>query len=472
MKFCTECGKSLSEDSPFCTECGSLQAQGQKHQAEQGVKPVEAQKVPKKPLSRKKKIGFIATGIIVACFICAHFIITSMIDPMNKVQAMDRAMSEGNTDAFLKEIHIDQTALINKEGYFQYVKENGWEDLRYQLVGIADSEDKFDTTVRDANGNQVFVVKKKAFIPGLYYTYVIDAIPSDLIVSSNLPNTTLTIDKQSAEVKEAEEEISFGRAYPGEFEITGTASNAFGEFIHEENIKVMSQGDDVIYLPIELEGSYHTFYTNIPESTLFINGKSTKKTLSEFDTLGPFPIDQDVKLHAEWKDEKGKTYKTESVNQDGDTWDALDFDFDVDDSVVASTTTKSNDEDSIDESEAVQSHVLDFRVAYEEALNSRDYSIVAPFLLKQSAADKELKKYIGDLQDKGYSYEFTDNTVTNIEDLGDNTFTVSTNEVFIFTNHLNEQTHYDREKTYTIIKHVDGFKIKKISIKDTDRNDI
>ena len=116
--------------------------------------------------------------------------------------------------------------------------------------------------------------------------------------------------------------------------------------------------------------------------------------------------------------------------------------------------------------------MLDFRLAYEEALNSRDYSIVAPFLLKQSPADKELKKYIGDLQDKGYSYEFTDNTITDIEDMGDNTFTVSTNEIFIFTNHLNEQTHYDREKTYTVIKNEDGFKITKISIKDTDRNDL
>ncbi|WP_226654802.1 TcaA NTF2-like domain-containing protein [Guptibacillus hwajinpoensis] len=469
MNFCTECGKALSENSSFCTECGSPQTQGKKQQIE---KSVEVQQVPKKPLSRKQKFSFIASGVVVACLISAHFIITSMIDPMNQVQAMDRAMSEGKTEAFLKEIHIDQTALINKEDYFQYIKENGWEDLRYQLVGIADSEDKFDTSVRDANGNQVFVVKKNAFVPGLYYTYEIDAIPSDLIVSSNLPNTTLTIDKQSAEVKEAEEEMSFGKAYPGQFEITGTASNVFGDFTYKEKINVLSQGDEAIYLPVELEGSYHTFYTNIPESTLFINGKSTKKKLSDFDTLGPFPVDQEVKLHAEWKDEKGKTYKTESVNQDGDTWGALDFDFDVDDTIAASTTTQTNDEDSIDESEAAQSHVLDFRVAYEEALNSRDYSIVAPFLLKQSAADKELKKYIGDLQDKGYSYEFTDNTVTDIEDLGDNTFTVSTNEVFIFTNHLNEQTHYDREKTYTVIKNEEGFKIKKISIKDTDRNDM
>lgn len=470
MNFCTECGKALSENSSFCTECGSPQMQGQKNQAVK-AKAVEVQTLPKKPLSRKKKIGFIATGIIVACFISAHFIIISMTDPMNKVQAMDRAMSEGKTEAFLKEVQIDQTALINKEDYFQYIKENGWEDLRYQLVDIADSKDKFDASVRDANGNQVFVVKKNAFVPGLYYTYEIDAVPNDLIVSSNLPNTTLTIDKQSAEVKEAEEEMSFGKAYPGQFEITGTASNVFGEFTYKEKINVLSQGDEAIYLPVELEGSYHTFYTNIPESTLFINGKSTKKKLSEFDTLGPFPVDQEVKLHAEWKDENGKTHKTDSINQDGDTWGALDFDFDVNDA-VASSTTKSNEEDSFDESEAAQNHVLDFRMAYEEALNSRDYSIVAPFLLKQSAADKELKKYIGDLQDKGYSYEFTENTVTDIEDLGDHTFTVSTNEVFIFTNHLNEQTHYDREKTYTIIKKEDGFKIKKISIKDTDRNDI
>ena len=468
MNFCTECGKSLSENSSFCTECGSPQTQGKKQQTE---KSVEAQKVPKKPLSRKQKIGFIASGIIVACLISAHFIITSMIDPMNQVQAMDRAMSEGKTEAFLKEIHIDQTALINRNDYFQYIKENGWEDLRYQLVDIAGSEEKFDTSVRDANGNQVFVVKKNAFVPGLYYTYEIDAIPSDLIVSSNIPNTTLTIDKQSSKVKEADEEISFGKAYPGRFEITGTASNAFGEFTHKETINVKSQGDEAIYLPIELEGSYHTFYTNIPESTLFINGKSTKKTLSEFDTLGPFPVDQDVKLHAEWKDDEGKTHKTDSINQDGDTWGTLDFKFNVDDAVMASTTEKF-DEDSFDESEAAQNHVLDFRLAYEEALNTRDYSIIAPFLLKQSAADKELKKYIGDLQDKGYSYEFTDNTVTDIKDMGDNTFTVSTNEIFIFTNHLNEQTHYDREKTYTVIKNEDGFKIKKISIKDTDRNDI
>ena len=468
MSFCTECGKKLSENSPFCTECGS--PQGQKKQSEGSV---EVTKVPKKPLSRKKKTGLIISVALVVCLISAHFIITSIIDPMNQVQAMDRAISEGETEAFFNEIHLDQSALIHKEDYFQYIKENGWEDLRYQLAAMAESDEAFDTTVRDGNGNKVFVVKKNALVPGLYYTYDIDAIPSRIIVSSNIEKATITIDKQSIVAKKADEEITFGKIYPGQFDIVGEASNSFGKFTQEEKVDVKTQSDETISFPIEFNGAFHSFYTNIPESTLFINGKSTKKTLSEFDQLGPIPADQDVKLHAEWKDPEGKTHKTESITQADDIWGNLNFEFEVEeDAVVASTTDKPEDEKVMEDSESVEAHVLNFRLAYEEALNSKDYSIIAPFLLKQSSADKELKKYIGDLEDKGYSYEFTENKITDTEDMGENRFTVSTNEIFIFTNHLNEQIHYDREKTYTVIKNEDGFKITEINIKDTDRNDL
>ena len=469
MSFCTECGKKLSENSPFCTECGSPQ-----EEKKQSEKPVEAKKIQKKPLSRKKKMSLIISGVLVVCLIGAHFIITSIIDPVNQVQAMDRAISEGKTEDFYNEIHLDQSALIHKEDYFQYIKENGWEDLRYQLAAMAESDEAFDTTVRDGNGNKVFVVKKNALIPGLYYTYDIEAIPSKLIVSSNIQKATIAIDKQSIAAKNADEEMTFGKIYPGQYNIVGKASNSFGEFTAEETADVKAQGDEAISFPIEFSGSSHPFYTNIPESTLFINGKSTKKTLSEYDQIGPIPDEQDVKLHAEWKDDEGKTYKTESINQDGDVWGTLDFEFEVEDEPIAASTTEepAGDSEEMEDSESAENHVLSFRLAYEEALNSKDYSLIVPFLLKESPADKELKKYIGDLEDKGYSYEFTENTITGTENTGENTFIVSTNEIFIFTNHLNEQTHYDREKTYTVIDTEDGYKITEINIKDTDRNDL
>ncbi|MCA0987026.1 TcaA NTF2-like domain-containing protein [Guptibacillus algicola] len=469
MNFCIECGKALNEKNTFCIECGSPQGKKKDHTQQS----VEVKEVPRKPLSHKKKISLLASGITVACLIIAHFVITSITDPMNKVKEMDRAISEGETEAFFEEVNLDQSALINKDHYLQYIKESGWEDIRVQLVAMEDADYAFDTTIRDNYGNQVFIVKKKAFVPGFYYTYDFDAIPSDVVVSSNVEQTTITIGKKTSNAKEVGEEISFGKAYPGKFDVIGTASNSFGEFTYEDTVDLKTQGNEPISIPVEFTGFMLSYNTNVPESTLFINGKSTKKTLSEFDALGPFPDDKDVVMHAEWKDSEGKVHKTDEMSQFDDNWGALEFEFAVnDDAVVASTLEEPDKADAVENSETAEDHVLNFRQAYEEALNSRDYSIISPFLLNNSTADKELKKYIGDLQDKGYSYEFTDNTVTDTENLGENMFSVSTNEVFVFTNHLNEQIHYDREKTYYLSKEEDGFKITKIDIKDTDRNDL
>ncbi|WP_377887527.1 zinc-ribbon domain-containing protein [Alkalihalobacillus sp. R86527] len=467
MSFCTECGQPLKENNAFCTECGSPQGESK----EQNPEAVEVKK-ERQPLSRKKKISLLASGITIACLIIAHFVITSMTDPMNKVKAMDRAISEEETEAFFDEVNLDQSALINKDHYLQYIKESGWEEIRLQLIAMEEADYAFDTTIRDSNGNQVFIVKKKALIPGVYYTYAFDAIPNEVLVSSNVEEATITIGKQSSDAKEVGEEMSFGKAYPGEFDVSGTASNPFGKFTYEDTVELMTHGNEPISIPIEFSGFMLSYDTNVPESTLFIDGKSTKKTLSEFDALGPFPDDKNVVMHAEWKDSDGEVHKTDDINQYEDNWGTLEFEFAIDEDAVVASTLEKVGEDTVENSDSAEDHVLNFRQAYENALNSRDYSIISPFLLSKSPADKELKKYIGDLQDKGYSYEFTDNTVTATEDLGEGMYSVSTNEIFVFTNHLNEQIHYDREKTYYLSKEEDGLKITKIVIKDTDRNDL
>jgi membrane-associated protein TcaA len=145
---------------------------------------------------------------------------------------------------------------------------------------------------------------------------------------------------------------------------------------------------------------------------------------------------------------------------------------------VASSTSDSDEEDDaitdeLTEEEVIseaQQFVLDFRAAYEKALNQRDFSLIDPFLLTDSVAYKELVEFVGELKNESYTYDFTHNETTDgmVHDYGD--ILIDTYEVFDFTNRQGKLTHYEREKTYYLELDDDGdFKIYSILIRDTIR---
>ncbi|MFC7320012.1 TcaA NTF2-like domain-containing protein [Halobacillus campisalis] len=496
MKYCTHCGEPLSEDLTFCTACGTKQ-EGDQVPSPQSERK---QRVPKKPMSRKRKFTLLSVFLAVGLLIGAHFMITNWIDPLKTVQAMDRAMTEQDADGFFEQMELKDDAVIHKEEYLEYIEGSDWESIRYQLSQEFEdnSNEPFDFAVRDYDGNKIFNIKKNTIVPGLYHSYTIEGIPNQVTAATNMENTTFTFEDQTVELKEEEKYVDVALAYPGQYEVNGAAENAFGEFEYTDTIDVYPNNANESEVNVTFASDTVTVDTNQEDAVLFINGESTEKTLGEYEELGPFP-DEEVMLHAEWKDEDGEVHKSEEMNQDTLYWGALSFHFEEEnedfyasdseqeeESVEASAEEEkeeeveeeseeaSEEEESLDEDLTVgaEDHVLDFRVMYEDALNYRDYSIVSFYLESGSDADEELEEYVGDLEDKGFDYDFTLNEILSSEMEDEETVTVTTNEQFIFTNHEGDQTHYDRVKEYTVINSEDGFKITKIDIDDTERNEM
>ncbi|QHE63314.1 hypothetical protein FHE72_21730 [Rossellomorea vietnamensis] len=454
MSYCTECGKALKNNPAFCESCGARR---------ELTKEESIKRVPKTPMSKKKKVSLFIAGILVVGLISTHTILSSIYDPMKNIQSMDSAMTGNSEEGFLEYITFDKDSLLNKKQYFSYIKTLDWEGMREQLVSITESDLKFDAFVKDQRGHDVFKVERQSIL-GLYETYDIEAVPNQVFITTNMEPATFKIGDKTVSVKESTEPVEVGKAYPGTYKVKADAANLYGEFSIEDDIEVKPTKSGDSKHNLDFNGDTYAIDTNFPEAVLFINGKSTKKTLQELEHLGPFPEDKEVTMFAELSQADGKSLKSEQVTQHQGSWGSLSFVFAEDDdnlSTASSTTI-----------EEANQFVLDFRDSYEQALNTRDYSLISNYLLSGSLAEEELVEYIGDLQDKDYSYDFRDNTILNSQEAEEGTFEITTNENFIFTNHLGEQTTYDREKIYTLIKEDSSFKIKKIDIHDTERNEI
>jgi membrane-associated protein TcaA len=457
LSYCTECGKALKNDPAFCKGCGAKR----KSDVAQKERIVE-----KRPMSKKVKVSLFVVGILVAGLTGTHMILSSIYDPSKDIQSMNNAMLSNSEEVFLEYITFEEDALLDKKQYFSYVSKMDWEDMREQLVSMTNSELEFDAFVKDQYGNDVFKVKRDSIL-GLYDTYEINAIPNQVFITSNIQPATINVGSKKVSVEVSEEPVEMGNAYPGIYEVKAAANNLFGDFTMTEEIEVKPSEDNQSNYHLKFEGNAYGIATNHPEAILYVNGKNTNSKLEAFEYLGPFPVNQEVTMFAEIETPDGKKVKSEPITQDQLSWGGLPFMFDDEEELNEAKTEKA----SLFAEEAAQ-YVLEFRDAYEQALNDRDYSLISSYMKPGSLAEEELIDYIGDLQDKEYSYEFTENTIVETKEIDVEVFEVTTKEKFTFTNHLNEQTTYDREKIYTIIQNGSTYKIETIDINDTERNEI
>ncbi|WP_335871140.1 TcaA NTF2-like domain-containing protein [Bacillus sp. 2205SS5-2] len=453
MKYCAECGAPLENEQAFCQACGT-----------KGAEKIQ----PRRPMSKKKKVSLAIFGVLVIGLVTSHLIVSSILNPLKTVQAMDRAVADNNSALFMENVELDENALIDHDQYLSYIKNANWENVRPQLVAIMQSDTELDSIVVDSYNNDLFKVKKNSIL-GLYNTYEIHAIPNKIRLSTNL-ESTFRINDVSVDVKSVENPVELTEAYPGTYSVSGETTSLFGTLHISEEIQVNNNSNHISDIELNFPTEEYHIATKYPGATLFVNGESTDKTLEELVVLGPFPKDKEVTLHAEWTGDDGETLISDQITQNDQKWGSLSFSFEEKDSqAVVDQNDSGNTEERYSEE---NQHVLDFRSAYEKALNAKNFELVADYLLPGSEAEEELIDYIGDLQDKEYSYEFTENSITESKNVKEDTFEISTLEIFVFTNHLGEKTVYQKEKIYTLMDSDYGYKIEKIDIKDTERNQL
>ncbi|GAB4073136.1 hypothetical protein GCM10028778_07400 [Barrientosiimonas marina] len=473
MNFCTECGHPLGDQHQFCTNCGAKQESADSSTSGQASdQPLHDQtehrpppqqpsrsaskstinKPPNKPMKKRTKILLISAAAVVVVLFGTHMGLQAYFDPMDDLQAMDQAAAEDDAATFTSYIDFTDDRLLDKQAYLAYIQTNEWDSAKKQYRQLIEEGNDLTRDITDRNGSTLFTVQPDDHLLGLYTTYSLKAQPTELTMTTPLEDTEMTIDEETT--TGSPDDPGRFKAYPGTYDLNAKASNAYGDFAIDHSLEIESQ--QAYELNLDFTGDTYDFRTNHKDAILFINGEETGQKLGELDELGPIPDDSDIKMHAEWTTPDGDVIKSNTVTPDDNKmFGVIPFSF----------------AENEDTNKHARNTILDFRSDYEKALNSKDYSQIASYIQSGSEAESELKEYIGDLEDKGYNYNFTANSVQDVETIDEETLEVTSREQFIFTNHRGKTTDYDRIKTYTVTTTNDAYEISSIDYDETNRDE-
>lgn len=452
MKYCTKCGKNLEENQTFCTSCGAKQA---------GSQSPDQHRTPRKPMSKKRKAGLFSLVIVFMLATGAHFVFSSMNDPLKTVQAMDRAVTEQNEKAFFNEVDVNEEALLDEKGYLAYLHSSGWENMRVRMTEEFENEEgqMFDFAIYDDSGGEAFTVKENPVLFGLYSDYEIEAVPHQVTASSNMENTSISVEGKTKKMKGEPEYEDLILAYPGEYEVEAKAKSEFGSFEFKDILNVQPNESNESEWAIDFPGDSYTIDTNEEEAILFLNGKSTGKPLSEFTEIGPFPEGEEVTVHAEWKDEKGKTHKTDKVEAHSDPWSSVSLYFEepeTDTAAYTSADTESSEEELFNE-ETVEAFMMQFLWQSVAALNAKDFSIVEPYFSTYGTGKEESRDFIE--SGRVNNETLLDGTLIDLKEVSDDKYEVTMSEDYIINYSDGDYKEPNLEATYTVIEEDDELKV-------------
>ncbi len=261
------------------------------------------------------------------------------------------------------------------------------------------------------------------------------------------------------------ESISLGTFLPGIYTIEATTENAIIPHTAKWPFTVTT-ADKVNQIPLLSTDFMVTLDGEQSDSIVYVNDKSTKKTIAELQKIGPIFGDTEVKVFVQKKTPTGEVAKSnvEIVTSGSSVY--LSYPSEVNFIVK---TPEEIAEETFDRDE-LKRFVIDFRDAYQRALNSKKFAIIESYLAPGTLASKEIKDFIGDIGNDYYDYNFTLNEVLGIE-LQVDEASVKTYEEFYFTNHKSDVIFYERDKQYDIRIDDNGdYKVHNIHIFDTKRN--
>lgn len=266
----------------FCTECGAKQSKPDAPEQFQG-QPTSNPPIPKpprRPMSKVMKILISMAAVLLLAAVGTHLWLTSHYDPIKKLEAMDQAISDNDSTAFIGNFSFEKDAILSEKDYFQYIKDHEWDAAREQFLGVFETQkksaNKLEQPIYSDAGGKLFTVRQKPILFGLYATYTFRAVPSQLTVFTTMDDTELTI-ADHTEKLQASEPVVLKKVYPGTYNVKGKAESLYGAFSLEKELDVSASEENE--LNIEFTGSYYPVSTNVWEATLFVDGKDTGKTL-------------------------------------------------------------------------------------------------------------------------------------------------------------------------------------------------
>lgn len=449
--FCHECGNPMEENQVFCAECGTPRVESQNAvltETPQGAVPKT-----KKPWSFKKKLAFISVGVLAIALAAGHYTIQAKTSPDNKISNFLTALESGDDEAVMKEISVSKDTVKNEEIYVAYLKSLDYDVLQANISDGAEGikKDGITRVITDDNGHKIFKLKQEKYL-SMYPMVTIEAVPVNVELVTDLPNGKYSIAEKNFDFAKGEQVL--GEFLPGIYPTTASSEGAYNSSLETDQEIV---GNEDVAIEFKKQQMMVSLASDKPDAVVFINGKTTKKSVKDLTEIGPVFDGDTVSIHAELKDEKSNPVNATGGDQ-------------VNLSVGKEVVAEEQKEESVYFDEAtLEEFIWNFRSAYEIALNSQRYSEVAQYLQPGSVALKEIDDFIGDLGDQYFLYQFYTDDVLDYEVDG-NVAYVTTYEEFDFTNHEYETTNYKRNKVYEVVADKNnGYKIVTITILDTKR---
>lgn len=411
----------------------------------------------------KVLIGLLVT--VTALSIISYQWILPMFDAKEKLQAMDRAIGDGDVDEFMAYLQLVEGANIDEESYFEYIKEVEWDNVYAQLDDYlhlkASSNAAHQYDVLSEMDEVLFEVIIDPKLFGLYKDMELHAIPSDLLVPNKKLAYKAIIDGVEYPLNKMKKDEVIGQYYPGRYDIK-VASKKDEKVLYEKILYIEGYGQ--LYLPIGSSDTKYTFKTEktYNDAVLYINGLKSEYTLADLTEGMLFTYEDDDFFHAEWDDGTGRLVRSNTIYlKDSNEKEKLNFDFDE----RNTSELKTDNEKEMD----VGSFVLSFRDAYEDAVNTGDYWYIERFLQANSEVESGLKEFVADMRTGNYHYDFTVNTITGVKKINENQYEVDTNEMFVFTDTDGLVYDYDRIKRYHVDEVGGGYELVKIDYVDTKK---
>ncbi|WP_252502116.1 hypothetical protein [Sporosarcina sp. Marseille-Q4943] len=484
-KFCKECGSGIGEGLAFCPSCGTAVPASSVPATSEVPKRTKA---PREPMKRKTKM--LLAVVVAFCLLAVgtHFILSHLNDSTKQLKRIHNAIIDEDGEALFAEFFVRDDLIYVKDSFAKSLQTENLSVLFDELTHTVDrvKNSRLTEVVVDESGVDLFRVKygKRFYV---YPTALIEPIPHPLFIDTDLTDTTLVIADREFEL--TGKPLTIINVLPDSYTLTLRGNNTYVDT--EESI-FLDRSSFNTNAEIKLSRSaYAVQLEGMPsDSIVFVNGKSTEKTLAELPSIAPI-FGEGATFHAIRSLDGGGTEESEKVV--GIPGHSISFTFPllVKEEQEAKEREEAarlereeaarleREETARKEREKAESDLAllqeaaetyqAFRSAYEDALNFRNFAYVEPYLNGGSNVYKEMKKFIADMDPDSF-YVFSSNEVVDAEIIGD-VIHLHVREKFYYTD-KRETLEYDRKKRYEFEKNGSGsgLRILKIHIEDTKKN--
>ncbi len=320
MDFCVHCGYQNAEETNFCENCGKPinSVRETKSESNNSVGPqYSKQNGKKKPMSKKSKFTIIGIAVMIGLVVIANIVITKMLDPMKQIEAMDSALKQEDYRAFLEEFHIPEKSIYDAESFSLYVKENGWSAIRDNLIEEVNSLEngEFADPISDSHGTDLITVLQKKVLFGLFKKVEFKLVPIEVYTEAPLKDIEIMMNNHKVKT-DMEGTQLLGQYLPGVYAWSYTYDGKWANLKNSGEVAIRGNGSNKLKIDIDWEMTSLELDSDIEDAMVYVNGKSTKLTVSEIGEMYPLPANDSIEIYAVAKNLKGQEVQSNTITSD------------------------------------------------------------------------------------------------------------------------------------------------------------